>query len=396
MAKDIYTPPTEKRKPTTNNTNSGLVNSNTYNSAANARQSYLNAANSQGNRLSRRITMDDNVASGSGNNNISSSSGGGSSSNNTSNSSTNNQYYQMAIDKEYSALLNKEIALENAKQMAMKYTQNQMANQGMSTQGYGSTTNSSIANQYLNAYNNANAEYQDNVSNINMQQAQDEKAANEELYQQTVALIQGATDINQLNNYLVNQGYGHVDKDGVFVFDSKPANMDDNTYNQLKYLYNQQLAAHPGYNLDKVVENYTSGVGLDLKSGFDKLTAYNYKGDNIGSVKDAEVDLTTRLSDGSEIRTQEKAKDFLGKTWNTVKGKIESGEIQDGTAIQIYGLAASAYILYSGGRIYSMSPEGYEKYSGNKVRYNENQTISDEAYNNWIAQLKKNGGVIGR
>ena len=79
---------------------------------------------------------------------------------NASNDSTD--YYQMSKNQEYATLLDKEIELENARSAALKHTNNQLAAQGMASQGYGSSQMSGITGRYLNAYESANREYQTN------------------------------------------------------------------------------------------------------------------------------------------------------------------------------------------------------------------------------------------
>ena len=81
-------------------------------------------------------------------------------------------YHKMARDQEYKALLDKEIQLSNAKSNALKLTGNQMAAQGMAGTGYGSTVQSGIYGQYMNALGQAQNASQQNIANIDMQEAQ--------------------------------------------------------------------------------------------------------------------------------------------------------------------------------------------------------------------------------
>ena len=68
-------------------------------------------------------------------------------------------YYNLAKEQRYTDLLNKEIEMENSKQNALKYTQNQLANQGFASQGYGSSVQAGVYNNYANNIAKAQSDY---------------------------------------------------------------------------------------------------------------------------------------------------------------------------------------------------------------------------------------------
>lgn len=149
----------------------------------------------------------------------------------TSNKSTDD-YIKMANRQEYSALLDKEIELENAKQNAIKYTNNQIAAQGLDRQGYGSSQMASIYNQY----NNALAQERNNF-NTSFSESSNERFGN------IMTMLSDAdNDIDLMNTVLSDYGYGEVGADGKFVFGDKPSDLTDDDWYRIKYSYNVALS----------------------------------------------------------------------------------------------------------------------------------------------------------
>lgn len=147
-------------------------------------------------------------------------------------------YYELAKKQEYTTLLDKEIQLENAKSNALKYANNQMANSGFATQGYGNSANLGIYNNYLNAFNQANAEYNSNVNNLNYQKYQEDLVSKNDRFESVTQMMIQASNEDQLNNLMRDYGYGDYDSNGNFVLGNKPEDMSDDDWNQLKYYYN--------------------------------------------------------------------------------------------------------------------------------------------------------------
>lgn len=152
----------------------------------------------------------------------------------------NNEYYTMAKNQEYAALLDKEIELENAKSNALKLTNNQIASQGMSNQGYGSSQMSSISNRYLNAYSQAGRDYQTNIGELNKQEHQEVQEADKDRFESITQMMVNAQDVSQLNSLLSDYEYGTTDNEGNFTFNEKPEGMSNDDWYQMKYYYNLQ------------------------------------------------------------------------------------------------------------------------------------------------------------
>lgn len=147
-------------------------------------------------------------------------------------------YYKLARDQEYGLMFDKEVALENAKANAMKYTQNQINAQGFGGTGYGSSLQSGIYNTYLNKANEAKNDYAENIRNINLQEQQAMQDQANDRFQSVTTMLQGADTTENMNQLLTDYGYGSVDKDGNFVWNAeKPEGMSDDDWYQMQYYY---------------------------------------------------------------------------------------------------------------------------------------------------------------
>ena len=167
-------------------------------------------------------------------------------------------YYKLARDQEYNLLLNKEVALENAKSNAMKYTQNQINAQGFGGTGYGSSMQGGIYNNYLNKANEAYANYGENIKNINMQENEANLQKANDRFQSITTMLQGADSVDSMNKLLSDYGYGSIGEDGTFTWnEQKPEGMSDDDWYQMRYYYGMQKNAFDAEN----------GVGSDGYNG---------------------------------------------------------------------------------------------------------------------------------
>lgn len=147
-------------------------------------------------------------------------------------------YYQMARDQEYGLLFDKEVALENAKANAMKYTQNSINAQGFGGTGFGSSMQSGIYNTYLNKANEAMNDYASNIRQINQQEQNDLENKANDRFESVTTMITQADSLENVNQLLSDYGYGTIDKDGNFEWNAeKPEGMSDDDWYQMQYYY---------------------------------------------------------------------------------------------------------------------------------------------------------------
>lgn len=150
-----------------------------------------------------------------------------------------NEYYDLANKQNYSALLDREIQLENAKAAALKHTQNTINGAGFGTQGYGSSAQLGIENDYLRAMNEAQGDYQAGVQSTEQSRRSELLGLEEQGFQNVSSLMSQTTSQERLDELMAM--YGYVDpKTGEWT---KPENMSQEDWNQLRYLYGLQSDA---------------------------------------------------------------------------------------------------------------------------------------------------------
>ena len=129
---------------------------------------------------------------------------------------TSEDYYKSLKEEKYRVLLDSEIQLANAKQNAMKATNNNMAALGMGGRGYGVVASSGIGNDYLNAMRGVRSEYDSAVTNINQQQRTEQIAQENTDVGNISSAFENATSEADLNKVL--SGYGiELDENGNFT-----------------------------------------------------------------------------------------------------------------------------------------------------------------------------------
>lgn len=257
------------------------------------------------------------------------------------NSSSNKQsvdYYKMAKDQEYSTLLDKEIQLENAKAAALRHTNNQMAAQGLSSQGYGNSFNTGVYGKYMQAVDNAQSTYNTNIKNIDKQQYDDEQNKANDRFQSITTMLTQATDMNQMNSLLEDYGYGSyvTDNNGnnTFQFNNKPEGMSDDDWYQLKYYYNLQKktieeSATPQYaanygNLDSwKAASYITSSGKTKNIGDN----FKYESQNLwAKINAGEYDY------GTTIKLQNSSGDIIYVQWTQNGLRMVNKEAYDNSS----------------------------------------------------------------
>ena len=120
-------------------------------------------------------------------------------------------------EQNYKAYYNSAIQAYNMKNRAQKYLDNALANQGLNTQGYGSSAHVGINNQAINLYSQAQSDYNTNAQQITEDAMNRKEEKDTELDNQLITFIQNAIDngdYDSIDKYLENYGYK---KDGEWT-----------------------------------------------------------------------------------------------------------------------------------------------------------------------------------
>lgn len=243
--------------------------------------------------------------------------------------------YQLARNQEYTALLDKEVQLENAKQNASKYARNQMASQGFDSTGYGSTQQSAIYGQYMNALGSAQNATQSNVSNINLQEAEANEEKADDRFKSITTMLSSATSKDQMDSLL--KDYGYMDDSGNWLAD-KPEGVSDDDWYQMRYYYNLQK--------DTLGEDDFNGT---YYNGVDGLSEGTYLDSNGGTKSIGQ-------NFGNEIS-------LLG-------AKVSAGEVPYGTIIAMgNGHGESIYLMYTKKGFRLSTKQAFSEQDPSKRRY---------------------------
>lgn len=258
----------------------------------------------------------------------------------TGNNTTTEDYYKLARDQEYTALLNKEVQLENAKSNAMKYTQNQINAQGFGGTGYGSSLQSGIYNTYMNRAGEAQNQYAGNVNNVNLQEAQynQEKAeaqANDR-FQSIATMLSQADSVNTMNGLLTDYGYGSVDANGEFQWGKKPEGMSEDDWYQMRYYYGLQKNAIEqayGSNNSQWADRVMQVSGIEQEDGTDYQTM---------------VKSMTRAQNIADVGGADEVKNFFMTANNGDILQINSN---------FAGTSQTNYAMYYNGKLYEIDAD---------------------------------------
>lgn len=153
-----------------------------------------------------------------------------------------NSEYQLAKDRNYIQLRDKQIQLQNAKQNALRSSNLLQSNMGFNTQGYGSSLHTGIYNNYLNAFNQANIDAENRNAELEQQQRQELTNARTNQVNTVLDNMENARSADSYNEYLKNLGYGQYDENGDFALsENAPSNMSKQQWEDFKLAYDNMF-----------------------------------------------------------------------------------------------------------------------------------------------------------
>ena len=268
----------------------------------------------------------------------------------TTNQNANEDYYQMAKQQEYSALLDKEVQLENARANALKYTTNQLAAQGMSGSGYANNVQTGIYNQYLNRLTEAKNTTEQNIADLNQAQREEELANANDRFQSVTTMLSQATELGQMDQLLADYGYGTIDASGNFVWNEKPTDISNDDWNQIRYYYGLQKDAIES-NLPNNFSTYNS------QEAWQNATYVDHSG-NIAKISDGKFERETNY-------LWHYASTGQFNNGDTIMMKNDKGDT-------IYVEMTSSGFRIVDDKTYNESNTKYSiVYSGGKIQYNK-------------------------
>lgn len=233
-------------------------------------------------------------------------------------------YYKMLNDENYSALLDREVQIENARERALRQTNVGLASLGMQSSGYGQTAKSGIESQYLSALMDNE---QQRIQYLNQKETEAENSK----YQDYLSFSNLLTQTNNLEDldFLLGQ-YG-LGTSNTFDLNKASELFGEKYGKELQYLNRLQVNG--------------------LSSG-NKEYSYTGKGDYTYYDKDGNIK-TIKLEDGTI------------NGWNaenrTLQGAINTGELPNNSFVKLINSKGNTiYVRYSGGRLYYTNKAEYD------------------------------------
>lgn len=243
-------------------------------------------------------------------------------------------------NKNYKDYLNTSMQLFNYRNRARKYLNNQLASQGLNTQGYGSSVNAGVDNSVINAYTQVANQYNESQNQV----AQDYlNAVNENAIERDNQLATFITnDINttggaNIDQYLIN--YGYKDENGNYT--DLWNNLDSSRRSYLESL----MVGASGNN---ATQQYGSAVDT---SNYENRVYYYSKD---GSTQSDTIQNKFRV-------------EFDG-----LASRMARGEIPNGSYVKLTnGYGDKLYLIYQNGQYYYITENQYNEADKNinKIEY---------------------------
>ena len=280
-------------------------------------------------------------------------------------------------DKNYKTLLQSDIAAYNLKLNTQKYLDNYLANQGLSTQGYGTSAHVGAENQLSNLYAQ-NLENYNTAETQSYENALSRKSANDQESDNQLAQFLTYTDGSdeQIASYMNKYGYKET-TDGKWVkedgTEASPyilgmiEQAKNNGTNNSNNLTDNIAIGKAADNFIKAHASTYSGVdsnGYEMNSKSDKASNAYMNYDSLSKVLVGRVDNTNYGTLGSVV----------GDELKDLANRIADNQVKDGTLIKLQRASGSkeAYLLmYRNGKIYFVSSDDNEQ-EGGEVSTNYN------------------------
>ena len=298
------------------------------------------------------------------------------------------------------------IAAANRNANAQRYLANELAAQGLGTQGYGTSAHVGLTNQYMNELADVRSEYDQAERDLDLQEAEyqankeeTEKAEAEqdaiEQDNQLITFLQSAAgDEEKIKKYMEIYGYGQDEKGNWYKTNedgsldpSRPANSyikaaiygataDENSSgNPYQSGSNKEYVDTATYLLNAYTKNEKGGVTTYLGDK-NTIEGGGYTREELGALKVNYHD--GEYGPNKENKGKERDLNWLvGDELEQMYNMVANGSIPDGTLFKLTRKSdkKEAYlILWLGGKYYVVSDDDNEKEGGQVAyRYNSYQ-----------------------
>lgn len=305
------------------------------------------------------------------------------------------EYYQSealkaAREENYKLLLNNQMSLYNLKRNSEKNLANELAAQGLGTQGYGTSANVGLSNEYMRQLSEARSDYDEEERDLNLQEAQyeaereeqDAIEADNQLYQ---FLSAAGGDEEKINRYMQIYGYGKDEASGKWYKTNEDGSLN---YDQpaSSYLEAAIYGATNGststgeYDAKYALENWAANYGgfKNQTDGWQQSTASS---NNSGFTFDELSNMKVNYHDneyGPDKDDKGKERDLewlIGNELDKMESLCSSGAVENGTLFKLTRKSdkKEAYlVLWYNGKYYLVSDNDDEQSGGQvDVKYQQ-------------------------
>lgn len=312
------------------------------------------------------------------------------------------EYYQSealkaAREENYKLLLNNQMSLYNLKRNSEKNLANELAAQGLGTQGYGTSANVGLSNEYMRQLSEARSDYDEEERDLNLQEAQYEAEREEQdkaeaeqdaietdnqLYQ---FLSAAGGDEEKINRYMQIYGYGKDEAKGKWYKTNEDGSLN---YDQpaSSYLEAAIYGATNGststgeYDAKYALENWAANYGgfKNQTDGWQQSTASS---NNSGFTFDELSNMKVNYHDneyGPDKDDKGKERDLewlIGNELDKMESLCSSGAVENGTLFKLTRKSdkKEAYlVLWYNGKYYLVSDNDDEQAGGQvDVKYQQ-------------------------
>ena len=244
-------------------------------------------------------------------------------------------YYELLKKQNYEALLNKEVQLDNARSRALKYTYANLSAMGLASSGYGQTALNGIENQYLSALETAEQGYNQENTNIGIQEQEYLGQKMDTDYANFAAGIAEASGRGETAFYDYFRNRGLLDEQNNFnIARAEELYGKDNALN----LQDQFRYGLEDYELARTAYDYKDGKNVTI--------TYYKNGEA------HQIDLKNGQENG------------WNKENKTLNAAIVSGELKDGSIVLLKNAKGNnIYVKYKNGKLYYSTPQEWKKSS---------------------------------
>lgn len=269
-------------------------------------------------------------------------------------------------DQNYKSFYNTAIQLYNMKNNANKYLSNQLASQGLNTQGYGSSAQIGVNNQAANLYAENLQNYNNNEQEITNDAISRNESNQAEQDNQLVTFIQnsiangGGTE--QINKFL--QNYGYMDESGNYT--DKWNSLDDSRKAYIQSVIDgADTTTEPEGTISSNIKY--NDMSLEKWLAYNELKAYDWN-----SLK------TSKWGSGEGANNALDSSSGVANELNKLEEGINADRFKSGDVFKL-GHGNNEWtvnVLYYNGKFYRVDDNFYNTYTGNKYNiYDSNKIV---------------------